>query len=78
MTALANSRSAVNSSKINLDNQQALYDRNLKLIEKGVISKMEFESIENNYLNTLEQYNSAVENLKIIKYGFSNVSNPNT
>lgn len=78
MGVLANAQSSVNSTKINLTNQESIFARNKLLYEKGVISRMEFETIENDYLTANEKYNNSIENLKIVKYGFSSSSNPNT
>lgn len=74
--SIASNQTALQTAKINLQTQQANYDRQKALFEKGVISANEFEGIKNTYLQTKQsveqaQINltSASQNFDIIKTG---------
>lgn len=73
---IASSKTALETSLINLKTQQANYDRQKALFEKGVISANDFEGINNSYLQTKQSVeqarinlNSARQNYDIIKTG---------
>ncbi len=66
---LSLSESKINVAKINFENQKAIYIRNKSLLEKGIIAKSEFETIETNFLNAKERLNSANREYRIIKSG---------
>ena len=72
----ATNQTALQTAKINLQTQQANYDRQKALFEKGVISANDFEGIKNTYLQakqSVEQaeinVTSARQNFDIIKTG---------
>ena len=73
---IATNQTALETAKINLQTQQANYDRQKALFEKGVISANDFEAINNTYLQTKQSVeqaqinlNSARQNYDIIKTG---------
>lgn len=73
---IASNQTALQTAKINLQTQQATYDRQKALFDKGVISANEFEGIKNTYLQTKQSVeqaqinvNSARQNFDIIKTG---------
>ena len=73
---IASNQTALQTAKINLQTQQATYDRQKSLFDKGVISANEFEGIKNTYLQTKQSVeqaqinvNSARQNYDIIKTG---------
>lgn len=63
------SRNGVRTSKIELDNQQKIYDRQEKLFNQGVISANEFDNAKARYLQAKQSYVSANENYQIVKTG---------
>lgn len=73
---IASNQTALQTAQINLQTQQATYDRQNALFEKGIISANEFEGIKNTYLQTKQSVeqarinvNSARQNYDIIKTG---------
>ena len=73
---IASNQTALRTAEINLQTQQASYDRQKALFEKGVISANDFEAINNTYLQAkqnVEQARIAVtsarQNYDIIKTG---------
>ncbi|MBF8151204.1 HlyD family efflux transporter periplasmic adaptor subunit [Winogradskyella sp. F6397] len=73
---IASNQTALQTARINLQTQQASYDRQKALFDKGVISANDFEGINNAYLQakqSVEQakinVNSANQNYDIIKTG---------
>lgn len=74
--SIATNQTALETAKINLQTQQANYDRQKALFEKGVISANDFEAINNTYLQTKQSVeqaqinlNSARQNYDIVKTG---------
>ncbi len=74
--SIASSGTALETAQINLQAQQANYDRQKALFDKGVISANDFESIQNNYLQTKQSVeqakinlNSSRQNFDIVKTG---------
>ncbi|REG88937.1 efflux RND transporter periplasmic adaptor subunit [Winogradskyella sediminis] len=74
--SIATNQTALETAKINLQTQQANYDRQKALFEKGVISANDFEGVSNAYLQTKQSVeqakinlNSASQNYDIIKTG---------
>jgi HlyD family secretion protein len=59
----------VENAKIILENQSKIYERQKSLFEKGVISANEFDNFEGNYLQALQSYEAALQNLEIVKTG---------
>jgi HlyD family secretion protein len=69
--SLISTQGRVDNIKIRLDNAKISLDRNKNLFEKGVISKQEFENIELNYDQTLQDLKNARNDYQIIKIGSS-------
>jgi len=73
------SRNNVRSSKIDLDNQQKIYDRQKKLFGQGVISANDFDNAQARFEQAKQAYISANENYQIVKTGtakgLSNLAN---
>ncbi|MDP4704253.1 MAG: efflux RND transporter periplasmic adaptor subunit [Polaribacter sp.] len=69
--SLLSAKGRVDNIKIILDNAKIALDRNKNLFEKGVISKQEFENIELNYNQTLQDLKNAQNDYQIIKSGSS-------
>ena len=59
----------VENAKIVLENQSKIFERQKSLFEKGVISANEFDNFEGNYLQALQSYEAALQNLEIVKTG---------
>jgi HlyD family secretion protein len=73
---IASNQTALETAQINFQNQDAIYNRQKSLFEKGVISANDFDVINNNYLQAkqaVEQarisLNAARQNYDIIKTG---------
>jgi HlyD family secretion protein len=69
--SLNSAQGNVRQAKLQLDNARIQYDRNKALFEKGAIPRQEFEQVELNFHNAEEQYQTALNNLQIIKKGIS-------
>ncbi|WP_445747399.1 efflux RND transporter periplasmic adaptor subunit [Polaribacter sp.] len=69
--SLLSAKGRVDNIKIILDNAKIALDRNKNLFERGVISKQEFENIELNYNQTLQDLKNAQNDYQIIKSGSS-------
>ncbi|MEJ2595380.1 MAG: efflux RND transporter periplasmic adaptor subunit [bacterium] len=69
MINLNNAKSRIDVAKINLKDAKRNYDRQLGLLEKGVIAKADFESYEIAYQNAKEELETAEETLQLIKEG---------
>ncbi|AZQ43313.1 efflux RND transporter periplasmic adaptor subunit [Nonlabens ponticola] len=74
--SIAQQRTSVQTAKLALDNQQAIYNRQKELFEKGVISANDFDLAQNSYNNALQRYKQeqvslqgASQNFDIIKTG---------
>jgi HlyD family secretion protein len=59
-------RNSLNLKKIELENMEKEYQRNFYLLEKKIISRSDFESIEKQYYQAREQYNSAQNQMKLL------------
>ena len=73
---IASNQTALQTAEINFKTQQAIYDRQKSLFEKGVVSANDFDAINNTYLQakqSVEQarinLNQARQNYDIIKTG---------
>lgn len=73
---IASNQTSVETAQINFKNQEAIYNRQKALFEKGVISANDFDAINNSYLQakqSVEQskisLNAARQNYDIIKTG---------
>jgi len=69
MINVNNAKSRIEVAKINLKETKQNYDRQLGLLEKGVIAKADFESYETGYKNALEELETAQETLDLIQEG---------
>ena len=69
--SLISAKGRVDNIKIILDNAKITLDRNKNLFERGVISKQEFENIELNYNQTMQDLKNAQNDYQIIKSGSS-------
>ncbi|OFY48861.1 MAG: efflux transporter periplasmic adaptor subunit [Bacteroidetes bacterium GWF2_41_31] len=69
MINLNNAKSGVETAKIKLEDAKRNYDRQLELLEKGVIAKADYESYEITYKNALEDLETAEETLQLIRDG---------
>ena len=69
MITLNNAESRIEKAKINLRDAKRNYDRQLSLLEKGVIAKADFESYEIAYQSAQEELKAAEETLQLIKEG---------
>ncbi len=69
MINVNNAKSRIEIAKINLKESKTNFDRQLSLLEKGVIAKADFESYETAYKNALEELETAQETLELIQEG---------
>ena len=69
MINLNNAKSRIEQAKINLEDAKRNYNRQLNLLEKGVIAKAEFESYETAYRSAVEELETANETLDLIQKG---------
>ena len=69
MINLNNAKSRIEVAKINLKDAKRNYDRQLNLLEKGVIAKADFESYETAYQSAQEELETARETLELIEEG---------
>lgn len=66
---LSNSQNQVQTTKIDLDNQEKLYQRQKTLFDKGVISANDFDAAQLAYKQAKQNYNASKQNLDIVKTG---------
>jgi HlyD family secretion protein len=78
MINLNNAKSRVDVANINLENARKVYDRQLTLLDKGVIAQADFDNVELNYKNAKEEVKNAQETLELIKEGSLNKSDSET
>lgn len=78
MANLNAAESRVKKAKIALDNAKVDYDRNKKLLDKGVIAKADFQTYALAYHNAEEEMNAAQDNLQITKQGSTKDSGDET
>jgi len=69
ITNLNSAKNQVRQSKINLENEKKVFNRQKELYEKGVISENDFDLAKNSYDNELQTVKAAEENLEIISTG---------
>lgn len=69
MINLNNAKSRIEVAKINLKDSKRNYDRQLSLLEKGVIAKADFESYETAHQSAQEELETAQETLELIEEG---------
>ena len=78
MVNLNNAESRLNRAEINLSNAKRNYDRQLDLLNKGVVAKAEFEGYELAYTGAKEELESARNNLDLVKEGQTKKSGKET
>tara|TARA_R110000868_G_scaffold363551_1_gene625867 strand:- start:555 stop:1670 length:1116 start_codon:yes stop_codon:yes gene_type:complete len=66
---LSNTQNQLQSSKIELDNQEKLHQRQKTLFDKGVISANDYDAAQLAYNNAKQNYNAARRSLDIVKTG---------
>nr|WP_315162825.1 efflux RND transporter periplasmic adaptor subunit [uncultured Flavobacterium sp.] len=66
---LSSSQNQVQTTKIDLDNQEKLYQRQKTLFDKGVISANDFDAAQLAYKQAKQNYSAAKQSLDIIKTG---------
>lgn len=66
---LNNAKAQVESTKITLDNQTKIYNRQKSLIDKGVISQNEFDNVLTAYEQAKQTYQTALETYEIVRTG---------
>jgi HlyD family secretion protein len=69
ITNLNSAKNQVRQSKINLNNEKKIFNRQKELYERGVISENDFDLAKNSYDNALQTVKAAEENLEIIETG---------
>lgn len=69
LSALNDARDAIARARIDIENQKRNYDRQLKIFEKGVISKADLETAEVAYDQAKQAFNAANQRYDIIKTG---------
>ena len=69
MINLNNAKSRIEVAKINLNDAKRNYDRQLSLLEKGVIAKADFETYETAFKSAQEELETAEETLELIQEG---------
>ncbi len=78
MVNLNNAESRLNRAEINISNAKRNYDRQLDLLNKGVVAKAEFEGFELAYNGAKEELASARNNLDLVKDGQTKKSGKET
>lgn len=66
---LNNSQNQVKAAKIELDNQEKIFQRRKTLFDKGVISANDYDAALLAYNQAKQNYNSAIQGLDIVKTG---------
>jgi HlyD family secretion protein len=66
---LNNTQNQVQSAKIDLDNQEKLYQRQKVLFDKGVISANDFDAAQVAYKQSKQNYAAAIKSNDIVKTG---------
>ncbi|RZJ99579.1 MAG: efflux RND transporter periplasmic adaptor subunit, partial [Flavobacterium sp.] len=71
VSSLNSAFNQVQSAKIDLDNQEKLFNRQKTLFDKGVISANDFDVAQTAYKQAQQNYRAAQQNVEIIKTGTS-------
>lgn len=74
MINLNNAESRLTKAKINLEDAKEIYDRQFKLLEKGVIAEAEFQTYRVAYQSAKAEVEAAENNLQLIKEGVTKKS----
>jgi HlyD family secretion protein len=78
MISLNNAESRVEKAKISLDDAQRVYDRQKQLFDQQVVAIADLEKAEIALKNTKAEYQTAEDNLKLIREGVSSRSKEQT
>lgn len=71
VSSLNNAFNQVQTAKIDLNNQEKLFNRQKTLFDKGVISANDFDVAQTAYKQAQQNYRAAQQNVEIIKTGTS-------
>jgi HlyD family secretion protein len=66
---LSSTQNQVQSAKIELDNQEKLFQRQKSLFDKGVISANDFDAVQLAYKQAKQNYSAAKQSFDIVKTG---------
>ena len=69
VSSLQSAKDAVATAKINLDNEQKVFERQQVLHEKGVISQNDFDNAQAAFRRAEQNYKSAEQNFEIVQTG---------
>lgn len=69
VSSLSSSQNQMVSAKIELDNQEKIYQRQKTLFDKGVISANDFQNAETAWKQAKQTYSAAKQGLDIVKTG---------
>ncbi|HEX8561795.1 MAG TPA: efflux RND transporter periplasmic adaptor subunit [Flavobacterium sp.] len=69
ISSLSNTQSQVQTAKINLENQEKIYNRQKTLFDKGVISANDFDAAEAAYRQAKQTYTATRQNYDIARTG---------
>jgi HlyD family secretion protein len=74
MVNLNNAESRLKRAQINLEDSKAVYERQKKVFDQGVIPEADFQQYRLNFNNATEELESAENNLQLIREGVSKKS----
>ncbi|WP_405208274.1 efflux RND transporter periplasmic adaptor subunit [Aquimarina sp. LLG6339-5] len=69
VSSLQSAKNAVQTAKIDLDNQEKVFNRQKELFDKGVISANEFDGADVTYKQSKQNYEAAQQNYQIVRTG---------
>jgi HlyD family secretion protein len=69
VSSLSSSQNQVQTAKIDLDNQEKIFNRQKTLFDKGVISANDYQAAETAYKQAKQNYNASRQGLDIVKTG---------
>jgi len=69
VSSLQSAKNAVQSAKIDLDNQERVFKRQKELFDKGVISANEYDRVDVSFKQAKQNYESAQQNYQIVRTG---------
>ena len=69
VSSLQSAKDAVATARINMENEQKVYDRQKSLFDKGVISANDFDNAEASFKRAEQNYRSAQQNNEIVRTG---------
>ncbi|MHA7056011.1 efflux RND transporter periplasmic adaptor subunit [Aquimarina sp. M1] len=69
VSSLQSAKNAVQTAKIDLDNQEKVFKRQKELFDKGVISANEFDGADVTYKQSKQNYEAAQQNYEIVRTG---------